>query len=114
MRELRHRQDALKLKLVVQLDFASRSVHPLSQVTASFRLLVSSAMPPSPHPFIRQQDLQTLLAEAVASFSPLATLVGSDSARSLSQHVSNIKQACAASIAPIGALGMMATVCKGE
>jgi len=69
-------------------------------------------MPPSPDPLIGQQSLQTLLAEAVTSFSPLATLVGSDSARSLSQYVSNIKQSCAVSIAPIGALGMMATVCK--
>jgi len=68
----------------------------------------------APQSFVGGKDLQQLLADAVASFSPLATLVGSASARSLTQHVSNTKQTYAASIAPIGALGMMATVCKGN
>jgi hypothetical protein len=50
---------------------------------------------------------------ALLSFSPLATLVGADSARSLTQYASNFKQSFAVSLAPVGALGMMATVCKG-
>lgn len=58
-------------------------------------------------------ELRQVLSDALASFSPLAVLVGADSARAQAQNVSNIKQAWVAGMAPIGALGMMATVCKG-
>ncbi|TFK38960.1 hypothetical protein BDQ12DRAFT_722813 [Crucibulum laeve] len=70
-------------------------------------------MAPHPQQLLDISDFQQIFSDALASFSPLATLVGSDSARSLTHHVSNVKQSCAASLAPIGALGMMATVCKG-
>lgn len=63
--------------------------------------------------FLNNDDLQQILSDALASFSPLAALVGAESARSLSQHVTNMKQTFVASIAPIGALGMMASLVKG-
>ncbi|THV00530.1 hypothetical protein K435DRAFT_837226 [Dendrothele bispora CBS 962.96] len=59
-------------------------------------------------------DLRDIFADALTSFSPLATLVGSDSARAFIHEVTNTKQILLANIAPIGALGMMATVCKGS
>jgi hypothetical protein len=63
---------------------------------------------------VDSSNLQQILSDALLSFSPLATLVGADSARSLTQHVTNWKQSFVASMAPIGALGMMAAVCKGK
>ncbi|KAM6495937.1 hypothetical protein JOM56_008643 [Amanita muscaria] len=63
---------------------------------------------------VNPNDLQQILVDALTSFSPLAALVGANSARALSNHTSNSKQVWAASLAPIGALGMMSTVCKGS
>lgn len=57
-------------------------------------------------------ELQQVLANALASFSPLTVLVGADSAREQARRVSNIKQTWVAAMAPIGAPGMMTTVCK--
>jgi hypothetical protein len=67
----------------------------------------------APAQFVGAEDLQEIFADALTSFSPLAALVGANSARALSNHVTNNKQTWATSLAPIGALGMMATVCKG-
>ena len=63
--------------------------------------------------FIGGDEIKAILVDALTSFSPLAVLVGSDSARKLSNHASNTKQAWAASLTPIGSLGIMATVCRG-
>lgn len=59
-------------------------------------------------------DIKAVLSDALLSFSPLATLVGAESARALADRVTNIKQSFVASVAPVGALGMMATVAKGS
>lgn len=62
---------------------------------------------------ISSPNISGILSDALLSFSPLGTLVGADSARNLTHRVTNIKQSFIVSLAPIGALGMMATVCKG-
>jgi hypothetical protein len=59
-------------------------------------------------------NAQGVLADALLSFSPLATLVGAESARALANSVTNVGQTLVASIAPVGALGMMDTVAKGS
>ena len=59
------------------------------------------------------QDIEAVLSDALLSFSPLAILVGAESARALADSVTNVKQSFVACIAPVGALGMMATVVKG-
>ena len=66
-----------------------------------------------PNKFIGIADLTQVLSDALLSFSPLATLVGANSARAFAHRATNFKQNLAISLAPIGALGMMATACKG-
>ncbi|THV00529.1 hypothetical protein K435DRAFT_854615 [Dendrothele bispora CBS 962.96] len=68
----------------------------------------------SPKQLLNASDLRDIFADALTSFSPLATLVGANAARSSNHGVTNVKQTILANIAPIGALGMMATVCKGS
>jgi hypothetical protein len=58
-------------------------------------------------------DLRAILSDALLSFSPLATLVGMASACALAHRVTNLKQTIVVSLAPVGALGMMAVACKG-
>ena len=58
-------------------------------------------------------DVKQILSDALLSFSPLATLVGAESNRALAHRVTNFKQSLVVSLAPIGALSMMATACKG-
>jgi hypothetical protein len=67
----------------------------------------------SSNQLIPRSDIKQILSDALLSFSPLATLVGAESAYALAHRVTNFKQSFVVSIAPIGALGMMATVCKG-
>ncbi|KAL1697440.1 hypothetical protein GGG16DRAFT_41248 [Schizophyllum commune] len=69
-------------------------------------------MPPTD--IISGDDFQQIFSDALTSFSPLATLVGADSARAFAHEVTNKKQTVFATLAPIGALGMMATVCKAS
>jgi hypothetical protein len=66
----------------------------------------------SSHQF-SSQDIKAVLSDALLSFSPLTILVGAESARALADSVTNLKQSFVACIAPVGALGMMATVAKG-
>lgn len=68
----------------------------------------------APTGIISGDDFQEILSDALTSFSPLATLVGAESARAFAHEVTNKKQTVFATLAPIGALGMMATVCKGS
>ncbi|THV01712.1 hypothetical protein K435DRAFT_556707, partial [Dendrothele bispora CBS 962.96] len=63
---------------------------------------------------LNASDLRDIFADALTFFSPLATLVGANAARSSNHGVTNVKQIILANIAPIGALGMMATICKGS
>ncbi|KAL1740448.1 hypothetical protein HDZ31DRAFT_85425 [Schizophyllum fasciatum] len=69
-------------------------------------------MPPTD--VISSDDFRQIFSDALTSFSPLATLVGADSARAFAHEVTNKKQTVFATLAPIGALGMMATVCKAS
>uniref|UniRef100_D8PRE3 BRCT domain-containing protein n=1 Tax=Schizophyllum commune (strain H4-8 / FGSC 9210) TaxID=578458 RepID=D8PRE3_SCHCM len=69
-------------------------------------------MPPTD--IISGDDFRQIFSDALTSFSPLATLVGADSARAFAHEVTNKKQTVFATLAPIGALGMMATVCKAS
>jgi hypothetical protein len=59
-------------------------------------------------------DLRDIIADALTSFSPLATLVGADSVRVFNRHVSNHLQCFVVSLAPIGALGLMSTIAKAS
>jgi hypothetical protein len=81
----------------------------MSPLTAAHQLVAraSSAGLLSPN------DVRLILSDALLSFSPLAVLVGADSARVLAHRVTNMKQSFVVALAPIGALGMMATACKG-
>jgi hypothetical protein len=74
--------------------------------------IITRAPPPSQ--LLSANAIKAVLSDALLSFSPLATLVGADSARALADRVTNLKQSFAASVAPVGALGMMATVAKGS
>lgn len=67
----------------------------------------------SPTQLVAWSDIVQSLSDALLSFSPLATLVGAESNRALAYRITNFKQSLVASLAPIGALGMMATACKG-
>ena len=58
--------------------------------------------------------LRDIIADALTSFSPLATLVGADSLRAFNRHVSSHWQCFVASLAPIGALGLMSTIAKAS
>lgn len=62
---------------------------------------------------ISSQNLQQIFSDGLVSFSPLATLIGGDSALSMTQHVANWKQMVVANMAPIGALGMASALLKG-
>jgi hypothetical protein len=68
---------------------------------------------PSPIGLIPGSNVKQILSDALLSFSPLATLVGAESNRALAHRVTNFKQSLVVSLAPIGALSMMATACKG-
>ena len=68
---------------------------------------------PSPIGLIPGSNVKQILSDALLSFSPLATLVGAESNRALARRVTNFKQSLVVSLAPIGALSMMATACKG-
>jgi hypothetical protein len=59
-------------------------------------------------------DLRDIIADALTSFSPLATLVGADSVRVFNRHVSSHWQCFVSSLAPIGALGLMSTIAKAS
>jgi hypothetical protein len=59
-------------------------------------------------------DLRDIIADALTSFSPLATLVGADSLRAFNRHVCSHFQCFVSSLAPIGALGLMSTIAKAS
>jgi hypothetical protein len=59
-------------------------------------------------------DFQAVLSDALLSLSPLATLVGADGVRALMNRATNLKQSLLVSLAPIGALGMIATIIKAS
>ena len=69
------------------------------------------SMPPAQ--LVGADDLQEIFADAFTSFSPLGVLVGAKATCALSNEVSNKKQLVAASLAPIGALRILSTLCKG-
>ncbi|KAK7471251.1 hypothetical protein VKT23_002658 [Stygiomarasmius scandens] len=54
---------------------------------------------------LEASDLRDIFADALTSFSPLATLVGAESARAFVHEVTNTKQIFLANIAPIDMLG---------
>ncbi|KAF6754135.1 hypothetical protein DFP72DRAFT_900477 [Ephemerocybe angulata] len=62
--------------------------------------------------FLTETALQEAVAETFSTLVPLVPLAGGDATRALSNRVDNIKQLIAVSLCPIGALGVMSTVCK--